>query len=331
MRTVSNLRSGQHRWGPSYKARAFVLIAAGGILWLGSPASAVTRTVSGTVACEKGNKVVGIWVESTYGNSQWASWTPRSGASWIANYSAPITTTAASTGIRLHIGCGGTSSSWASNNRTLYKWVSGNASLSARCREAGGTPATRCVWWGATALVGMPFTGWWDRFGWAHPSGHHTSGNWSTDLYQASGTPVRPRVYLPRNYALTLKVNSTPAVTCGSAGKNVVLDVYAGSTRLGYIKYGHLNSVPSGLVTGTTVSQGTQLGTLSNWPWRTGCWEVSSTSGIHTHFTSYNYSGYSCYWPVRSQSASETQSPEGRLIAQLGSTTATGTQQACGS
>ncbi len=168
------------------------------------PASALTaRTVSGTVACENGNQVVGVWINSSAGDSKFATVTPRSQTPWIADYTASIATAASSTTIRLDIGCGiqiPTISQWWSNNPTATKVISGSTSLSAFCKEAAGTATGRCKWWGKTALVGMPFTGYWacpkgSTVKWCEsspssdPKAHHGAGDWTVDLY-ANATKV---------------------------------------------------------------------------------------------------------------------------------------------
>lgn len=304
------------------RTAAIVLIVLAGYLTLAASALAVERTVSGSVACQKGYAVTGVWVQSSAGGSKWADWTARSGASWLANYSAKITTRASSTTLRLDIGCGkNADGSWFSTNLTPTFTATGNKVQSALCTEAAGR-ARRCVWWAPTVLVGMPFTGWWDRFGEAHPKTHDTSGNWSTDIFQVPGTDVRLRVYGPAGKQLSVSQNSASRSCTGvcSVGYNAQVDVLLGGANLGYVKYGHLTAVP------TTISSVTAyLGDLKLWPKHFTYWIVSNKDEVHTHFTARNVSGYACYWPR----TSGTSYPVGRLIGKLGATNATNIKQAC--
>lgn len=142
--------------------------------------------------------------------------------------------------------------------------------------------------------MGMPFTGWWDRYGVAHPSYHPPSGgagqpDWAVDIYQGAGTQVRPRMSGPN---LALKVALVRA-TCGSAGQTVVLDVHTNGEWVGSTTYGHLANVA--VSAGQWISPDTVIGQLSQWSYQSGCWEVSSSGGIHTHVTGYNRQSYSCY------------------------------------
>src|SRR6266581_7317426 len=84
------------------------------------PASAATGTiiVDGWVSCQS-HWVVGVWVESGGGGSGWADWWPvDAGHKNIAWYQAKIQNTGLPTNIRLHVGCGGSSADWWSDNRT---------------------------------------------------------------------------------------------------------------------------------------------------------------------------------------------------------------------
>jgi hypothetical protein len=83
-------------------------------------AASVTFEVSGAVQCTAGRAVEGVWVASTAGGSNWASWKALPGNPAIAYYSFNLTTPV-ETAISLHVGCAiaqGTSSTWASDNYT---------------------------------------------------------------------------------------------------------------------------------------------------------------------------------------------------------------------
>jgi hypothetical protein len=285
--------------------------------------AATSRTVKGTVACQYGQTVSGVWVSSSNGGSRWASITRRSGAPWLADYTASITTSASSTSIRLDIGCGTTSTgAWWSNNSTSAVTVSGSTTRSAVCKEASGSRQVRCKWWGATVLVGMPFKGVFDKNSVAHPRYHPTTGDWSVDLYQAPGVDNRLRLYAPMGRTLTVRTNAGNRSCTGSCtvGQNAWTDVYLSGTKIGYVKYGHLTGVPS-----STTSVGAYLGDLKLWNYHPEYWQVSRSADVHVHFTAYNQTGYSCYWPRNSGSTYN----EGRLIGKIGVTNATGQKQAC--
>jgi len=109
-------------------------------------------TIGGTVRCVTYG-VKGIWIEVGTGNSGWASWSAIS--SHVATYRRTFTATVP-TNIRLHIGCGGTPSSWWSDNRTgstsrYWGPLSASKTLNARCNEGNikppvGVDNVRCSW-----------------------------------------------------------------------------------------------------------------------------------------------------------------------------------------
>ncbi len=173
--------------------------------------------------------------------------------------------------------------------------------------------------------MGMPFSGYWDRFGIAHPSYHGPSGNsyadWATDVYAAAGTAVRPRFSGP---SLALKVASV-STTCGSAGKTVVIDVHTNGVFVGTARYGHLSSVP--VAAGQWISQDTIIGSLAQYGYQAGCWEVRTSEGVHTHVTGYNLRGYSCYVDVGSRSFQSA----GVTIGAVGGTLGAGVRSQCSS
>lgn len=306
------------------------LIVAGAVFSIPQAATAAELKVSGSVACRGGNAIVGVWVESTRGGSRWASMKRRSNASWIADYSARVTTSTP-TSIRLHVGCGGTPSKWLSNNRSGYFSIKRSAHVSVICKEAKGT-GTRCGSWGAEALIGMPFSGFWDRFGYAPPKTHDSSYctsasgcHWATDLYEAAGTAVRLKAFVPSGVPLRLRVASVGKPCGGGVGSTVRVDVIRNGTRIGYVSYGHLKNVPSAVKAGANVRQDEVLGYLSSWP-RSSCWQVTTASGVHTHFTTGSHGGgFSCY----ANRKPKTSVAAGRWIGSTGKTSATARRRAC--
>jgi len=108
--------------------------------------------------------VVGVWVESGGGGSGWADWWPvDAGHKNIAWYQAKIQNTGLPTNIRLHVGCGGSSADWWSDNRTgstsrAGGALTGSAQLNAVCNEGTVPPPPgdnqRC-WFGYASAVAV--------------------------------------------------------------------------------------------------------------------------------------------------------------------------------
>ncbi len=120
-------------------------------------------TVSGTVACQSGAAVTGIWIQSSNGGSGWAKRTARSGASWISDYTFAIKSGKASTSVELAVGCGGTPTTWASSNKVKLGTLAGSKSFSATCKDVKGKTAYSCSSWksysvmAATAKMSGPY------------------------------------------------------------------------------------------------------------------------------------------------------------------------------
>lgn len=159
------------------------------------------------------------------------------------------------------------------------------------------------------------FSGWWDRYGLAHPSFHHRvecepqysgfyttkqpcyygPGDWSVDFYNSSGTLVRHNG-LAQGGSLTARVWAIqPTCSAGpsAGGYTVFIDLYVNGQWQGWASHGHLNSVQ--VSAGQWISPGQALGYLNLWPYSAGCWEVTSNSGVHTHYEEYNAYRYACY------------------------------------
>jgi hypothetical protein len=94
---------------------------------LAIPAQAATYSVNfgGTVECSNGQPVEGVWVQSSAGGSRWAGWFAFPGKADAAFYSTTLTTLAPNTWVTLHVGCGGSTSSWRSNLLSGWVWVKG--------------------------------------------------------------------------------------------------------------------------------------------------------------------------------------------------------------
>ena len=121
-----------------------------GLVFAISPAAQATTslTMSGSVACAGGQPVEGVWVQSSGGGSKFAGW--RATSSTAASYSATIST-AVPTVISLHVGCGGSASSWNSDNRTPPTYgISGNYQLNV---TSCNSPPRTCTWATANAAA----------------------------------------------------------------------------------------------------------------------------------------------------------------------------------
>ena len=71
-----------------------------------------------------------------------------------------------------------------------------------------------------TTHLRMPFTGWFDKYGFSPPGSHFTSGDWSTDLYAPPPTTVKAWIQIPSGGTTTLKVLSvgtTPSLPVAGA------------------------------------------------------------------------------------------------------------------
>lgn len=109
------------------------------------PAFAATRTVSGSVYCTNGQAVTGIWVESSAGGSRWANWWHFPGLKTNAYYSVPLSFSASSSKVSLHVGCGGTPSKWWSTKLTPTFTVVGSRTINAGCTATTAGRSTSCT------------------------------------------------------------------------------------------------------------------------------------------------------------------------------------------
>lgn len=107
--------------------------------------AASSLEIRGTVVCASNEPVVGVWVQSSGGGSNFAGWTAYPGKPHVARYSLKMTTNL-TTSIYLNVGCGRTPAQWGRSARTVtLKVTSGvQAFLNARC-PAGKTTCTSPV------------------------------------------------------------------------------------------------------------------------------------------------------------------------------------------
>jgi surface antigen len=103
-------------------------------------ASTAPITLSGRVSCTSSN-VEGVWLEVGTGNSNWANMGNVANTVRSTTWSRTFTPISLPTNIRLHVGCGGSPSSWWSDNRTPSSYrtigsITGSAAgLNAKCDE----------------------------------------------------------------------------------------------------------------------------------------------------------------------------------------------------
>lgn len=208
---------------------------------------------------------------------------------------------------------------------------------------AGAAAARSSVW------VGSPINGTWARWdgacpGAVYPSAncswptvHHTyyngmryRGDWGTDLGVGAGQSVHlyaaPKETWRRITAKVERVGLACAARSGETyrqtfnrgGNTVVVGLYEGASRVGWVAYTHVNpSVPAGRWINRW---GTQIGTVGRYT-PNSCW-----TGAHLHIEMTNETKYSCFnkgW--RSGSAMR----KSNFIGFLGGAYRTAPRQAC--
>jgi hypothetical protein len=100
--------------------------------------AATTITIDGAASCAH-HGLVGVWVQSSGGGSKFAAWIATPGTSGDGVFYATISTTLPTT-VQLHVGCGGSTANWWSDNWTAGKSESGSAVLEAACNEGTTKP-----------------------------------------------------------------------------------------------------------------------------------------------------------------------------------------------
>jgi len=93
-------------------AVAAAMVGLGGMAGTATSASAAVL-VRGQVMCVSQASVVGVWISASNGGSGWASTTKVNGYTKNYSYSLPNGGSYA-----VHVGCGGSPQSWATNNKS---------------------------------------------------------------------------------------------------------------------------------------------------------------------------------------------------------------------
>lgn len=124
-----------------------LLVSAAGVGFAAPSGAATTTVLRGTVQCTNGHKVVGVYVTSQAGGSNFAGWWPHPTNASAAYYS--IRVTASSTNqVKVAVGCGRNSTNWGSSNQSAWRATKDRATydLNLLCPEpadgAGTTTAS---------------------------------------------------------------------------------------------------------------------------------------------------------------------------------------------
>lgn len=169
-----------------------------------------------------------------------------------------------------------------------------------------------------------PFTGYWDRFGVAHPSSHPTpwGGDWSVDYYSAPGTPGSFYASSSAGYSV-YGIVSAVSGSCSNrlvwAGYMYRVDVH--DTGLGYrgwVLYAHVQDTYGAtwyrLQPGQQVTNGSGIGWTERWSY-SSCYQATNDAGVHWHLEAYQPTHYACWYPYQSG----TGLAQGAVLGAVGS------------
>lgn len=178
-----------------------------------------------------------------------------------------------------------------------------------------------------TARIDMPFTGYWDRFGYSPPSSHHTpfGGDWGTDIYANPGTTIRANVR-STNHTVQLRViHVRPGCRSGSVadgGYEVRATVLSDGQDIGWVSWMHVAN--PAVSAGQTLSPGATLGVTSRF--RTSdCYQVTTDAGTHVHLEARDNTNYACYV----DHGAGTLLSAGTMVGKIGGSYATSTGAQC--
>ncbi len=156
--------------------------------------------------------------------------------------------------------------------------------------------------------VYAPFSGYWDRFGFSPPATHPAAtwpdgvtADWATDFYKEPSTTGKWYRSSSSGSFVTTTVNQALNACNASswtwAGLKYRFVVANDSGTLGWFADVHVDPNGYFLGVGAGLTNGMLIGYTKRWGYSSGCYEVSSDSGVHWHIEAYNYSMYSCYAP----------------------------------
>lgn len=110
-------------------------------------ASATTAmVVRGTVRCSNSQPAVGVWIQAAEGGGWWpaTSW-QYPGAGGYRYFEQTITSSSSTRTVALHVGCGGTSKTWAKNlHSTNYTVSASGRVLNVACTSTAATNSVAC-------------------------------------------------------------------------------------------------------------------------------------------------------------------------------------------
>jgi surface antigen len=136
-------------------------LAPGFVLLSATAADAATLRLEGSVHCRNGTDVVGIWIESSGGGSEWSETLKLSPSGSVGYFTSTISTSTP-TNVKLQVGCGGTKKSWGSDLGTKPLKVSGSTRLNAICSGAqglfGSAGSGQCVWPATSSGPSAPYS-----------------------------------------------------------------------------------------------------------------------------------------------------------------------------
>jgi hypothetical protein len=157
-------------------------------------------------------------------------------------------------------------------------------------------------------LIRAPFSGYWDRFGIAHPSYHqtHFGGDWGVDFYQLPGTGGT--FFIANSNGLSsYGVVGSRGGTCRQglwAGYAYRFDLYDSTGYRGWYLTAHVSETNGMgqsylLQPGSYMYNGNFIGWTAQYP-NSDCYQVDTASGVHWHIEAYQPSHYACYFPYSS-------------------------------
>lgn len=169
---------------------ALISVAAAGVLLAPSASASGTITFRGTVVCNSGRPVVGVWLASSGGGSGWASWSSMPGRANVAWYTKTISFTTATTSVEPRVGCGNSPASWASTNIPPAKTVSTSYIYNVWCNDptsgtgrncySGKLPSGRSTNWFAGGYCTWGAAELWKKATRTYPSWGGNAKDWAT-------------------------------------------------------------------------------------------------------------------------------------------------------
>lgn len=177
-------------------------------------AQAASPTIKGTVTCANGKGVVGVWVRSSRQGSKFAAWKKTAAAS--ASYSAQVSTSLP-TSISLHVGCGGSTKTWGSDDFSpMIADVAGSATIS----------VTNCVNGQCSPVIGYKAAQWAIGHLSGAGAGHALSADRVTDARTRTTWATYCLAFADSAYLNASGVWPSPTVSGSTASAHGMYDLY---------------------------------------------------------------------------------------------------------